>query len=407
MTNQKKVMKGVYKVKTYDNNECPIFDARSVKYFGNECVSYVSDEFIKKARTNPNLLNKFFNIIANMSKDEARSLLLIRIFLLNDNWDLSHLPNNDYPALLVRELRGLKSPLEGFNGIIQYMLNVCVPDINLNWFKKDLRASLFIAYLVERKIRSKVFKGKIDLIANITESLKYRVHIFNEIYEKNLPNFLYYRDVYGDEKTAHIEFVEYLYLKNRTAEKDLSWVNPSNKKQIDWMYDYLDGKIFEKIILKRIFFPEDTNEKYQQILASLDILSNVPDDKVGTQYNKGYSQRSYVIASMRNAWKTQTNYRKIRPSIKERYVKIYKENYERLDEIAKSKKLTDNQLVNDYLLNDLINLVNLDAMNDSFSIKLSENSYRELLQASESYDVSAQDMIEDLIKAEIKSQSTD
>ena len=92
-------MNDKYKVKTHDNIKLAVFDPSSVKYFGTQRLSYVSEEFIRKARDQNSLYKVFFDIIENMNKDEARSLFLIRVFLLNGSWDLSHLPNNDYPAL--------------------------------------------------------------------------------------------------------------------------------------------------------------------------------------------------------------------------------------------------------------------------------------------------------------------
>lgn len=397
-----------YKVRVHDNIKLAVFDAPTVKYFGTQRLSYVSKEFIIKARNQNSLYKEFFNIIKSMSKDDAKSLLLIRIFLLNDNWDLSHLPNSDYPALLTKHLRDATLPLEVFNDIIYHKLNYCVPDTYLNWFEKDLRSALFVAFLARDQLRNNTFKGKVDLINNVTEILRYEIHIFNRNYSKNLPEYSWYRDIHGDAKIAHIEFVKDLYLKNRTSEKDISWIDPSNKKQIDWMHSYLDDKKFGGIILERIFFSENTNEKYQQILSSLDLLSNVPNEKFGTRDNKGYCPRDYVISSMRNAWRTQLNYDKTKPLKKERYVKILKKNYEILDKVVEDTKSTDIKIINSYLSgnHDLINTHKTGILNESHAINLSPKSHDELIKMSKDYSVSVEEMIESLIENENVSQTT-
>lgn len=408
MSSPKPSMNDKYKVKTHDNIKLAVFDPSSVKYFGEQRLSYVSEEFIRKARDQKSLYKVFFSIIENMSKDEARSLFLIRVFLLNGSWDLSHLPNNDYPALLAKNLRSCKFPLEVFNEIIYHKLNYCVPDTHLNWFKKDLRSALFVAFLASDQLRKNTFKGKVDLINNVTETLRYEIHIFNRNYSKKLPEYSWYRDIHGDAKIAHIEFVKDLYLKNRTAEKDLSWIDPSNKKQVDWIYSYLYDQRFDEIILKRIFFPESTNEKYQQILASLDLLSNVRDENIGTRDNKGYSQRDYVISSMKNAWRTKINYDKTKPLKKERYVKILKKNYEILDKIIEETKSTDSKIINSYLSgnHDLINPPKTGVVDQPRAIKLSQKSYDKLIRLSNDYGVSLEEMIENLIENENLSQTT-
>ncbi|KAA0929423.1 hypothetical protein FQ082_01475 [Psychrobacter sp. ANT_H56B] len=366
-------MNDKYKVRVHDNIKLAVFDPPSVKYFGTQRLSYVSKVFISEARIQKSLYEDFFSIIKSMSKDEAKSLLLIRMFLLNGDWDLPRVSGSDYPTFLAKYLRGCKLPLEAFNDIIYHKLNYCVPDTYLNWFEKDLRSTLFVAFLAIDQLHNNTFKGKVDLINNVTETLRYEIHIFNRNYSKKLPEYSWFRDIHGDAKIAHIEFVKDLYLKNRTAEKDISWIDPSNKKQIDWMHNYLDDKKFGGIILERIFFPESTNEKYQQILASLDLLSNVPNEKFGTRDKKWYRPRDYVISSMRNAWRTQLNYDKSKPLTKERYVKILKKNYEVLDKIIEETKSTDIKIVNSYLSDnyDLINASKTGILDEPHAIKLS------------------------------------
>ena len=408
MSSPEPSMNDKYKVKTHDNIKLAVFDPSSVKYFGEQRLSYVSEEFIRKARDQKSLYKVFFSIIENMSKDEARSLFLIRVFLLNGSWDLSHLPNNDYPALLAKNLRSCKFPLEVFNEIIYHKLNYCVPDTHLNWFKKDLRSALFVAFLASDQLRKNTFKGKVDLINNVTETLRYEIHIFNRNYSKKLPEYSWYRDIHGDAKIAHVEFVKDLYLKNRTTEKDISWIDPSNKKQIDWMHSCLAHKKFGGIILERIFFPESTHDKYQQILASLDLLSNVPNEKYGTRDKKGYSPRAYIISSMKNAWRTQINYDKTKPLKKERYVKILKKNYEILDKVVGDTKSTDSKIINSYLSNnhDLITPPKTGVVDQPRAIKISPKSYDKLIKMSEDYSVSIEEMTESLIENENLSQTT-
>ncbi|MGP5632200.1 hypothetical protein, partial [Psychrobacter celer] len=131
-----------------------------------------------------------------------------------------------------------------------------------------------------------------------------------------------------------------------TENKELKWLDASNHEQIEWACDYLEKNKYT--ILKGVFFPETIEEKYELILASLDRLSNIESDDIGTEKNKGYSLRSYVLFSIKKAWDGQKQYdakRKTNDGI----INIYKKNQERLDELAKKNNVTANKLINKYI----------------------------------------------------------
>ena len=133
-------------------------------------------------------------------------------------------------------------------------------------------------------------------------------------------------------------------MKNRTEKFD--WIDPKNDQMIDWVYKYLSGKGREHIILKGVFFPENTQEKYELILASLDALSNVDDPSIGTKNKKGFSLRAYVLFSMEKAWRSQKQYSNNKPSSENDSVKIYKPNIPKLEALMVYSGFSLNQLVN-------------------------------------------------------------
>lgn len=395
------------KNKSYNNIESDessnytIFETSTVRYFGTQQLSYISEDFLKRAYKQKYLFKKFFKVIEGMSESDAKSLYLIRSFLVNDSWEMRQNNSNSYAELLAKHLRSCREPLETFNAIIYYKLNYCVEDSYFKWFEKDLRSALYVAYLARSQLRMSVFKGKKDLINNLVEILKYNIHVFNGSYQNYLPECNIKKDINGEEKLAHIEFVKYIYLKNKTCENDIKWIDPSNRKQIEWMYDYLN-KTPNGIILENIFFPESINEKYQQILATLDLLSNVYDEKLGPENNKGWSCRCYIISSLKNAWKSQLNYNKNKYPIEERYVKILKRNYEILDKIIDEGDLTEIQVINEYISNyhKFSSLSKSEIVDEDCFIKLSPSSYDKLVKISRNYNVNIAKMIENLIDQE-------
>lgn len=333
-------------VTTFDNSGGFIFDKSLDAYSYSKLLAFLTDEQIKDMKYNRKSIEIFHNTLNKLNSHDAKSLLYIKNFLLDKKWENIALDKDDYKNLLIDHLKSCTNPIESLNDLIRYKIENHVPEEYLEWFKNDLRCSLFLAHLVIESIEDNSYKGRDELLKGITDYLRYDIHMFNFYYYPNLPHYLYKSDRLGEWKTVHLLNVKSMYLKNRTEDKTLKWIDRYNEEQINWIYKYLSKKSNQYILLKGVFFPESTEEKYELILASLDVLSNVESVTTGTKNRKGFSLRKYVLFSMKNAWDGKQLYSTKTCSSDELNVKIYKKNIERLKFLLEKNDLNANKFIN-------------------------------------------------------------
>ena len=329
-----------------DNQTIPIFSESSILYSRSKFLRYVTDDFIRACRSKRELIKKFYATLHTMDDLDAKSLLYISNFLVNRSWYNISFDNDDYKNLLIVHLKKWEDPLSRFNQIIDYKIHNLPPEDYLKWFKSDLRSSIFIAYLLSDWLQSDAYVGREELLNGVTDFIRYNIHLFIVSYSKKMP--LYSRQInqIGEWKTVDILFVKSMYFKNRLDhENDIDWIDPTNDRQISWIYRYLDSEERQYILLKGVFFPQSLEEKFELILASLDVLSNVESRHIGTKKHKGYSLRGYTLFSMKKAWDGQKSY-EAKNEVDEWKVKVYKKNHAKLKALIAFSDFTDNQMIN-------------------------------------------------------------
>ena len=326
-----------------DNRNYP-FDQASMLYSQSQFLRLITDEYIKDIKSGKRRIEDFYKSLKKLSTGDARSLLYISNYLSNKSFENINYDDDDYKNLLIIQLKDWHMPIERYNFLIEFKAKNILPEDYLEWFKNDLRCSLFLMSLIQNVVSNAAYKGGKELTARTTNFIKYHIAVFNHHAADFVDREIIATD--GDLKVKILLSVKATYLKGRTENKELKWLDVSNHEQIEWACDYLEKNKY--IILKNVFFPETIEEKYELILASLDRLSNIESDDIGTEKNKGYSLRSYVLFSIRNAWDGLKQYdakRKTNDGI----INIYKRNQERLDELAKKNNVTANKLINKYI----------------------------------------------------------
>lgn len=326
------------------DNPNPVFDPATGQYIFSKIIRFVADEYIRDVKNEKRSIEDFNKALSKIGESDAKSLLYISNIFQGRSWENISFDGDDYANQLIFHLKHCDNPLEQFNNLVRYKIDNILPETYLEWFKNDLRCSLFLAHLINHLIVDEAYKGRKELIQAVADFLRYNIYMFYKEYEENLPNYSLILQRFGDRRTVSIELVKSIYLKNRTENFD--WIDPNNDQMIDWSYKYLCGKGREYIILKGIFFPENTQEKYELILASLDVLSNVDDPSIGTKNKKGFSLRAYVLFSMEKAWRSQKQYANENPSSENDSVKIYKQNIPKLEALMAYSGLTLKQMVN-------------------------------------------------------------
>lgn len=326
------------------DNPNPVFDQATGQYIYSKILRFVADEYIRDVKNHKRTIDDFHKELSKIGESDAKSLLYIKNYLQGRSWENISFDGDDYANQLIFHLKYSDNPLEEFNNLVRYKIDHILPETYLDWFKNDLRCSLFLAHLINHLIVDKAYKGRRELIEAVADFLRYNIYMFNNEHIKNLPNYSSEVQAKGDRRTAYIESVKSIYLKNRTENFD--WIDPKNDQMIDWSYKYLSGKGREHIILKGIFFPENTQEKYELILASLDVLSNIDDPSIGPENKKGFSLRAYVLFSMEKAWRGRKQYAKDKTSSENDSVKIYKPNIPKLEALMAYSGFSLRQLVN-------------------------------------------------------------
>ena len=327
----------------FNNGYNPSLDQATANYVFSKISRFVTDEYIRDVKNNKRNLEEFYKELSKIKPDEAAPLIYVKNYLQGKSWESISLNSDDYKHQLILHLKSCNYPLEEFNNLVRHKIDNILPDTYLDWFKDDLRCSLFLAHLIEHSIVHNAYKGRRELIDSVTHYLRHNIYMFNHEYSQNMPIYLVAYNRVGNWRTVQILYVKSSYMKNLTENYD--WIDPKNDRMIDWIYKYLSRKGHEHIILKGIFFPENTQEKYELILASLDVLSNVEDPSVGTKNKKGFSPRNYVLSSMKKAWDGQKQ-TDTQDDVKKGYIKIYKPNLPKLEALRVFSNLTPNGLVN-------------------------------------------------------------
>ena len=362
-------------------------DMNSILYrFGNQnSTNYRASAFdklnveldIKDIKYDHKIREQFNSTINQIDIHSAKILLNIENFLVDESWDNIKYDDVDYVNLLQLYLSEYTDPMQRFNDLIKYKTEYLLSDHYIKWFGSDLRRSLFVASLFERSLKSKKYQGEIELLEAVSDHVRYKRPTYNFQYKLPTYQLVSHIDFKEDIKSRHIELIKSTYFDNCVSDKDVKWIVPSDAEQIEWAYDYLekekrrekekqnkkDGCIAEDeesdeenntdeggneesyIPLKRAFFPQNTQEKYELILATIDRISNVENPPFSTIATGSYSERAYVLHKMQNAWSKRVPSDKVLSS-NEVTVKLNKKNHDTLNKLAGSSKAAIDKFIN-------------------------------------------------------------
>ncbi|MGO2997602.1 MAG: hypothetical protein ACTIDV_06250 [Moraxellaceae bacterium] len=312
-----------------------------------------TDLYFYHAKQNWKNLEDFYNTIGRFNEDDCKSL----VFAHNMYW--GNLPANiefdkgAFKSTLISIFKSQPYPIPYFHELMRFKINNQLPDSSLNWIKGDLRNALHIAYLVQGIFHNKTMVGGTELVSHISNYLKYNVMHFN-YNPLTLPYYANYVDVNTHPLIGVIETVKSSYFRNRT-DREIKWLKGDDSDQIEWAYNYLSSDKRDHLILQDIFIPSSIEDKYNLILASLDVLSNakytyeavtqnidISDPTVNLESISEISYRAKIIDNMKDAWAKFSTSNKNEDL---REVKIYKKNQDQLDSIMKAKGTTANKVI--------------------------------------------------------------
>jgi len=333
---------------------------------------------IKDIKYDHKIREQFNSTINQIDVYSAKILLHIENFLVNGSWDNIKYDDVDYVNLLQSYLSEYTDPMQRYDDLIQYKADYLLSDYYIKWFGSDLRRSLFIASIFERRFNGKIYQGEIELLEAVSDYIRYKPPISMVWHQLPAYQLVSRVDFKEDMKVRQIKLIKSTYFDNCVSDKDIKWIVHSDAEQIEWAYDYLekekrrekekqnkkDGCIAEDeerdeennideggneesyIPLKRVFFPQNTQEKYELILATIDRISNVENPPFLTNASGSYSERAYVLHKMQNAWNSRKGPSDKVISSNEVAVKLSKKSRDTLNKLPGNSKAEIDKFIN-------------------------------------------------------------
>lgn len=302
----------------------------------------------------------FYKTIGRFNEEECKSLVFAHNMYLGNLSANIDLDKGAFKSILLSIFESQQYPIPYFHELMRFKINNQLPDSLLNWIKDDLRSALHIAYLVQGILYNKTMVGGNELVAHILNYLKYEIIHFNYI-PLILPYYANHVDVNSYPLIGTIETVKSNYFRNRT-DREIKWLKDDDSNQIEWAYNYLSSDKRDYIVLQNIFIPTSLEDKYNLILASLDVLSNVEytyetytqdininDSTIDLESIAEISYRAKIIENMKDAWNKFSASNK-NEDLSE--VKIYKKNQDQLDSIMKIRGTTATKVINQLVEDD-------------------------------------------------------
>lgn len=331
---------------------------------------------IKDIKYDHKTREQFNSRINQIDVYSAKILLHVENFLVNGSWDNIKYDDVDYVNLLQSYLSEYTDPMQRYDDLIKYKTDYLLSDYYIKWFGSDLRRSLFVASLFERRFKGKIYQGEIELLEAVSDYIRYKPPISMVWHRLPAYQLVSRVDFKEDIKVRQIKLIKSTYFDNCVSDKDIKWIVPSDAEQIEWAYDYLekekrrekekqnkkDGSIAEDeeeennideggneesyIPLKRVFFPQNTQEKYELILATIDRISNVENPPFLTNASGSYSERAYVLHKMQNAWNSRKGPSDKVISSNEVAVKLSKKSRDTLNKLPGNSKAEIDKFIN-------------------------------------------------------------
>lgn len=181
--------------------------------------------------------------------------------------------------------------------------SVLIPEENIDWITKDLRASLWLYNYYPNHLASKIAFCN-NSVNNHVDYLVTGIDCFfmplnppiysNDNEEIHLINFYNFG---LEHKLKIINDTKMLYRSILTERKYTDWIDINDRDQLYWASDYL--RKAGMLVENKLFLAQNSEEIFTQICASLDSIDNFHN--MSYQYAPT-ANKKYFISNMRKAW---------------------------------------------------------------------------------------------------------
>lgn len=315
-----------------------------------------SSEYLKSRE-----LEECSKALNNMTVSDIRVLIYIEDVISRIYHNHIIYEREDLHNLLLIKLDKYKvDSNKQLNLLIKYKVTRTIPLGYFEWALNDLRSIIYLGvYVLYSNINMPALR-KINYISFI--ELVVRVNRIEVRYDNQFifSPFHFSRGSGAgvDSFINDVSIYKNYYLEEKVKSKSVKWIDRRNDNQIDFLFDYL--KDFNKIIMLNVFVPSNSEEKYAQILASIDFLPDLPSDensnlppmkKNGEIIRRDVnSVREYYLNSMKNAWNGRAHRKEKLIEKSECHVSITKRNFAKLSELSKLHSTSPNKLINEWIV---------------------------------------------------------
>ncbi|MGP5436402.1 hypothetical protein [Psychrobacter alimentarius] len=293
--------------------------------------------------------------VKKLSVDSVKQLLFYESIMMNNIRLFINFDEEDAYNFLTDQLNLQPDPISKLDHLISIKTYGSIPDSFLNWFSDDLRAGLYFSSFVNLEWFQDSFYGETEFLNWIKSIIKISKLTIEESISIS-PNVSTDQN-FREANIKNLSQMKKMYLTNQIKTRKIKWFDEMDKDQVNWAYDYFCDR--DRIIFKGVFFPKTVKDKYNLVLASLDIADDA-DEKFSVSNGANtltLTQRDFFIYKMRRAWDSILNTRKKVEQKSKRLITVDKSNFESFSILSTHYKLKPTKMVNK-LIEDAFLLIN-------------------------------------------------
>lgn len=336
------------------NNFQHISTSNSTEQVGVDNVGLVKYEHPSPQFNSTMKRDDIYKKVKKLGVDSVKQLLFYESIMMNNIRLFINFDEEDAYNFLTDQLNLQSDPIFRLDHLVSIKTYGSIPNSFLNWFSDDLRAGLYFSSFVNLEWFQDSFYGETEFLNWIKSIIKVS-KLTIEVSISISPNVSTDQNS-REANIKNLSQMKKMYLSNQTKTRKMKWFDETDANQVSWAYDYLYDR--DKIIFKGVFFPKTVKDKYNLVLASIDIADDTDENfPVPNGANTLIlTQRGLFIYKMHRAWDSILSTRKKVENKSKRSITFNQSNFESLSKLSSYYKLTPVKMVNK-LIDDEFSLI--------------------------------------------------
>lgn len=241
--------------------------------------------------------DKLLHTVNELTEREVAAALTV---LFQYNSDVIIIRSKDY---LLRRLQQTFIYQDSLLVLLNDIKSVLMPEENIDWITKDLRASLWFYNYYQNHLTSNIYLAQNSLsnhVDYLITGIDCSFILLNPPIYSNDSEQLHIINNYNfglEHKLTVINNTKMLYQSILTERKYTDWIDINDQDQLYWAADYL--RKAGMLVQNKLFLAQNNEDMFAQICASLDAIDNFHN--MSYQYIPTVNKK-YFISNMRKAW---------------------------------------------------------------------------------------------------------